>query len=329
MDLISGFSAGLVFTLPLIPAAIGFYLALRCFKFPDLTVEGSFVFGLVITAYSIEKFDSYLPGFVLSCLGGAIFGSITGLLHVKLRVPSFASGIITSFFGTTLNYYILHKAFNSTDQIQEHNLPNHGLFEYFTYLDRKSDFIGQFSFYQILALTVICVTTLISVWLIVKSDFGRKLSMFGNNRSVAKIYTCNSDFFLVTGLAFTNLLVGFSGFLYSQIAQNADISQGSTILIPLLASVVIGEFTVNVFKKKNSIHYTAKPLLSRFFALSAAPFFGFLLYNVIVLIFSTLFLPGIESARNYYKYAISGLLILLIMIFNNKNSPSKEQDELI
>lgn len=329
MNILSGLAAGLVMTLPLIPASMGFYLALQCLKFPDLTIQGSFVFGLVTTAYFIEQFDSPMYALIFSCFGGAIFGSITGLLHMKLKVPSFASGIITSFFGTTLNYYILQKAFNSSAPIQERNLSNRGFFEYFHQLDITSLTIGQYWFYTIFSVTVVCVLVLILVWLVIKSGYGRKFSMFGNNRQAASIYSNNSDYYMVIGLAFTNSLVGFGGFLCAQIYKSADISQGATILIPLLASVVIGEFIINVFRKKDSLKYVSKPLLSRFLGLSAAPFWGFFFYNVIVLIFSTIFLPSIQSSENYSKYAISGFLILSIMIFNKKYSTTSNQDELI
>jgi len=329
MDIISGLTAGLVMTLPLMPASMGFYLALRCLKFPDLTIQASFVFGLVITAYFIEQHDSPTYALIFSCFGGSIFGSITGLLHMKLKVPSFASGIITSFFGTTLNYYILQKAFNSAAPIQERNLSNRGFFEYFNQLDIASATIGQYWFYTILSITVVCLIVLAIVWFVVKSSYGRKTSMFGNNRQVAAIYSNNSDYYMVIGLAFTNLLVGFSGFLCAQIYKSADIGQGATILIPLLASVVIGEFIINLFRKKDNLKFVSKPLLSSFLGISSAPFLGFFLYNVIVLIFATVFLPSVQSSENYSKYAISGFLILSIMVFNKKYSTISNQDELI
>jgi putative ABC transport system permease protein len=329
MDILSGLTAGLVMTIPLIPASMGFYLALRCLKFPDLTIQGSFVFGLVTTAYFIEQYNSPFLALLISLIGGAIFGSITGLLHMKLKVPSFASGIITSFFGTTLNYYILQKAFNSPAPIQERNISNRGYFEHFHQLDINSLHIGQYWFYTIISITAVCVILLFIVWLVVKSNYGRKISMFGNNRQVAAIYSINSDYFMIIGLSFTNLLVGFSGFLCAQVYKSVDIGQGTTILIPLLASVVIGEFIVNVLKKKNSLNFVSKPLLSSFWGISSAPFIGFFLYNVIVLIFSTVFVPSIQTSENYSKYAISGLMILAIMFFNKKYYSTNNQDDLI
>jgi len=328
MDIISGLTAGLVMTIPLIPASMGFYLALRCLKFPDLTIQGSFVFGLVITAYFIERGEP-TNAFLFSCIGGAVFGCITGLLHMKLKVPSFASGIITSFFGTTLNYFILQKAFSSSAPIQEKNLSNRGFFEYFHQLDIESTTLGQYWFHTILSVTIVCVILLILVWLVVSSSYGRKFSMFGNNRQVAAIYSNNSEYYMVIGLGFTNLLVGFSGFLCAQIYKSADIGQGTTILIPLLASVVIGEFIINILKKKNSLKFVSKPLLSSFWGISSAPFIGFFIYNLIVLIFSTVLLPSVQTSENYSKYAISGFLILLIMVFNKKYSTTSNQDELI
>ncbi len=329
MDIISGLTASLVMTIPLIPASMGFYLALRCLKFPDLTIQGSFVFGVVITAYFIEQFNSPVYALLFSCIGGVFLGSLTGLLHVKLKVPSFASGIITSFFVTTLNYYILQKSFNSSDQIIERNLSNRGFFEYFYLLDYNSKTLGPYWFYTILSVTIVCVILLFLVWLVVRSDFGRKFSMFGNNRQVAAIYSNKSDYYMVFGLGFTNMLVGFSGFLCAQVFKNADISSGGYILIPLLASVVIGEFVINIVKKKNSLSFESKPLLSSFWGIASAPFIGFFLYNLIVLILSTVILPSVQTSENYTKYAISGFLILSIMFFNKKYSTNSNQDELI
>lgn len=176
MDILSGLTAGLVMTIPLIPASMGFYLALRCLKFPDLTIQGSFVFGLVITAYFIEQYNSPTSALLVSISGGAILGAITGVLHMKLKVPSFASGIITSFFGTTLNYYILQKAFNSPAPIQERNISNRGYFEKFHQLDVTSAHIGQYWFFTIISITIVCIILLLIVWLVVRSNYGREIS---------------------------------------------------------------------------------------------------------------------------------------------------------
>src|SRR5690606_12592671 len=74
--------------------ALGVYLTFRVLDFPDLTVEGSFVTGASVAAFSIVQGIPPIVATVLALFAGFIAGCITGLLHTKGKINSLLSGIL-------------------------------------------------------------------------------------------------------------------------------------------------------------------------------------------------------------------------------------------
>ena len=74
--------------------AMGIYISLRILDIPDLTTEGSFGFGVVVSVLTALKGHPILALF-LGLAAGAVAGIITGLLQTKLGVHPVLAGIIT------------------------------------------------------------------------------------------------------------------------------------------------------------------------------------------------------------------------------------------
>lgn len=329
-NFISGLSASLLETLPLIPAAIGFYVALRALRFPDLTVEGSFVFGSVISAIVIQNNFNSIYILPLSIIGGMLCGLLTGLWNSKLKIPAFASGIITTFIMSFVNYAILKKFSYNNGQIVSLNLNNGGIVEIFKKIDFKNKDWGQYNIAQIIFIISIILITIVIVWLILRSKIGLQIRAFGSDRTAGKIYKSNYYFSVLFGLAFTNGLVSLSGAIVSQVNTNVDLIKGASLLVPLLAAVVFGEFFMVFVYEKSKIrkNKVVKPILSRPFSMAVAPSLGFLIYNMIVLMFSVIIVPFYEL-ESYHKYWIIALFMIIVLAIKKMDSKEQLKDDLI
>ena len=78
--------------------------------FPDLTVDGSFPLGAAISAVLITKGVNPILTLLISFLAGVAAGTLTGLIHVKLKVRDLLSGIIMMTALYTVNLRIAGRA---------------------------------------------------------------------------------------------------------------------------------------------------------------------------------------------------------------------------
>ena len=100
--LVSALGQGFIYA----PMALGVFLTFSILKTPDLTVEGSFVFGM--TACVVVTIAGHpILGLVAGTLAGAAAGFCTGLLQTKLKIEPILSGILTMTGLYTVNYAIL------------------------------------------------------------------------------------------------------------------------------------------------------------------------------------------------------------------------------
>ena len=101
MELIIGIlEEGFIYAL----VSFGAYITFKILDFPDMTVDGTFPFGMCITAVMIINGVNPFLTLPVSFLAGCIAGAITGLIHVKLKVRDLLSGIIvmTSLYSINL-----------------------------------------------------------------------------------------------------------------------------------------------------------------------------------------------------------------------------------
>lgn len=80
--LISVLEQGLIYAI----MAFGIYITYKILDFPDLTVDGSFPMGAAIAAALISRDVNPLLTLPICFLLGAVVGTLTGLIHVKLKV---------------------------------------------------------------------------------------------------------------------------------------------------------------------------------------------------------------------------------------------------
>src|SRR5689334_7548958 len=90
--------------------ALGIFISMRIFNIPDITTDGSFTLGGAVTATLLLQ-NSSMPLVLLAAfLCGAVAGSITGLIHTKLKVNPLLAGILVMTALYSVNLSIMKRS---------------------------------------------------------------------------------------------------------------------------------------------------------------------------------------------------------------------------
>lgn len=214
--------------------ALGIYISMKIFNIPDITTDGSYTLGGVVTAVLITNHQPtyiILPAVILA---GAVAGALTGIIHTKLKINALLAGILVMTALYSVNLSILGRS----------NVPLINLPSLFTLINLAGD-PNQNTFW-ILAVFIAVITLMIGYLL--KTDFGIAMRATGNSESMIRALGVNTDRMKITGLALANALTALSGCLVAQFQGFADISMGIGVVIVGLGSVIIAETLINWFK---------------------------------------------------------------------------------
>jgi putative ABC transport system permease protein len=215
-ELIAGAGLGLIFGI----MAIGVYLTFRTINFPDMTCDGSFAFGSVVSSVMIKSGGDAWLSLVCSMIAGGIAGLLTGIINVRMKIDDLLSGIVVAFMLYSVNLRIM-----GTN-------PNIALMDQPTIFSEGN------------ALLKICIIVFVLVVLlayVLNTDFGLGLRATGQNKTFASACGINVRTMIVVALIISNALIGMCGAIFSQYQGFCDISQGIGCLVIGLASVIIGE----------------------------------------------------------------------------------------
>lgn len=242
---INALEQGLLFAL----VAMGVYITYKILDFPDLSVDGTFPLGASISAALLINGVNPWISILIATIGGAIAGSITGFLHIKLKISNLMSGILVMMGLYSVNLRIMGKS----------NIP---LFN--TNYIFKSTAVN--SIFIILAIVVV-VKIILDLFLKTKAGF--LLTAVGDNEQVVSSLGVNKNLVKVLGLAISNGLVALAGALTAQHQGFADVTMGTGIVVMGLAAVIIG---VSIFGKISFIKATTLSI------------FGAIIYKLVIAI---------------------------------------------
>jgi putative tryptophan/tyrosine transport system permease protein len=211
---------------------LGVYISYRVLDFPDLSVDGTFPLGAAVTAAALVLGVNPLVACILSLIAGAIAGSITGFLHVRLGITNLLSGILVMIALYSINLRIMGKA----------NIP---LF------DKETIFTGGLS-----PIVYILVFALIAKYVLdffLNTKLGFLLKATGDNPQLVTSLGIDKGTIKILGLAVSNGLVALSGSIMAQHQRFSDVGMGTGIIVMGLASIIFGEA---IFKKISLIKAT-------------------------------------------------------------------------
>lgn len=211
--------------------AFGIYISMKIFNIPDITTDGSYTLGGVVTGAMLTH---HQPGYIILpavLLAGGVAGALTGIIHTKLKINALLAGILVMTALYSVNLTILGRS----------NLPLLNLPTLFFVVNLITD-VNQNSLIILIGF-VLVVTMLIGYLL--KTDFGIAMRATGNSEPMIRALGVNTDRMKITGLALANALTALSGYLIVQLQGFADISMGIGIVIVGLGSVIIAETIIN------------------------------------------------------------------------------------
>ena len=286
MQLIVGIlEEGLIYAL----VSFGAYITFKILDFPDMTVDGSFPFGMCITAVMILNGIDPIITLIVSFIFGCVAGSITGLIHVKLKVRDLLSGIIVMTSLYSINLRIAGRA----------NLPifqKQNIFKNFELFNRlNSPLLGIFNRVIVLSVIVIILKVLLDLYLNTKS--GYLLRSVGDNETLVTTLGKNKENVKILGLALANGFAALAGSIYAQHRGFFEISAGNGTLVIAVANVIIGLQIMNVF---------------RFMKPTTSVIFGSIVYRACIGFALFLGMPSSDLK------IITALLLLVIIVINSK-----------
>ena len=242
--LISALSQGMLYA----PMALGVFITFRILKTPDLTVDGSFVFGMTVCA-AVTVAGYPLAALVCGALAGALAGLCTALLQTRARVEPILSGILVSTGLYTVNYavlggqsnlYLQRVVVNAQGAVVNESCQT--LYRMFSRLLKNMGSPLKDSNTQVLLLTLGIVAALIVVLgVFFFTRPGMAIRATGDNEEMVRSSSINADRMRTLGVMLANTLVALSGALLCHQQRYADLNCGSGMLVMGLASVIIGQ----------------------------------------------------------------------------------------
>lgn len=227
MTLLSGsLQLGLIYGL----LAIGVFISFRILNIPDLTAEGSFTFGLAVSARLTLLGHPYL-GIAAAIAAGAFAGCITGIFQTKLFIHPVLAGILTMSGLYSVNLLIMGSS---------SNLSLIGSNTVFKIITDAFPFFTKEGVKLLIPLAVVLIATIL-IALFFKTRIGLCIRATGNNEDMVRASSIDVDATKILALAVANGCIALSGALISQYQGFADINSGVGIIVVGLASVIIGE----------------------------------------------------------------------------------------
>ncbi len=280
------FVEGLIYSL----MVLGVFITFRILDFPDLTVDGSFPLGAVIMAVMLVKGINPLLSLILVFAAGFAAGTVTALIHNKLKVPNLLAGILTMTMLYSVNIRILGSRANIPLLRTKTILSS--------VIDATSGFLPEGLALLLFMLIVVLVVKLL-LDLFFHTDLGLTLGALGCNEQMVITQGVNPEGLKVIGVGIANGLVSLSGAFAAQYLGFADVNMGIGTVVSGLASVMIGEFLF----QSNKI--------------------AFLTFRVIL---GSIVFKGIMYLGRYYGYyikmtpndlkLITGILIIISLIIS-------------
>jgi len=214
---------------------LGVLITFRFFRFPDLTAEGSYPLGgAVAAALLVHGLDPFVAT-LAAAAAGAGAGTITALIHTKLRINNIVAGIIAMTALYSVNLRVMGKA--NTPLLSTPSVFS----ETVDWLNRLGLNLHDNVFTTIpIALVLLVGAGLALIWFFA-TDLGLAVRATGQNEAMIASLGVDTDRTKMVGLALSNSFIALSGALVAQNHGFADIGMGVGILVTGAAAVLIGE----------------------------------------------------------------------------------------
>jgi putative ABC transport system permease protein len=223
--LIEGFIYGIM--------ALGVFITFRILDFPDMTVDGSFPMGAVIIASMVVAGYHFVVALIVAFIAGMLAGTITALIHIKLKVNNLLAGILTLTMLYSINIRILGNKANQS-LLNQHTVK--------TWLENLNSGMIDSQLALVLFFLVVIIVIKIAMDIFFNTDMGLAMTSMGDNPKMVINLGINDSTMKIIGVSMANGMVAISGGFAAMFLGFGDINLGQGIIVSGLASVMIGEF---------------------------------------------------------------------------------------
>ena len=244
------------FGLALALVALGVFVSYRLFSFPDITTDGSFTLGAVVTAVLLIAGIDPLLATLGGMAAGGLAGCTTALLHAYLGIERLLAGILVTTALASVNLVVLGRS----------NVP---LSRADTLLDRAEAMLapaleraglsaavaGEAA--QLVFMLTIAAVAIAALWIFFRTQLGTAMRAGGDTATMARALGRDTGGMTLAGLAIANSLTALSGGLVAQYQGFADVQMGIGMVVWGMASVFLGAALVGPVRLGGALVATA------------------------------------------------------------------------
>ena len=219
--------------------ALGVYLTFKILHISDLSVDGSFSSGGIVSVMLITANINPLLSLTASFIFGLLIGTTTALLHTKAKIPAILAGILVQFGLYSINLKLTNGSANVGCNPDVFNL-----------LVSARNINSS-----LITLLIIAVILTVLIYWFFGTNIGRAIRACGNNGQMSTAMGINNNTCKIITLALSNGLVALSGGLMSQYQGFCDINVGKGAIVIGLAAIIIGECIIKFLLPKCTNFY--------------------------------------------------------------------------
>ena len=208
--------------------SLGLFISFRILSIADMTTEGSFALGAVVTVRLLHAAVHPLVALLIGMAAGSLAGIVTAFLTIRCGIPSLLAGILTMVGLYSINLRVLQRA-------------HLGLLNQVTYRNFFADWSLPRHYDTILLALMILGVVLSGLSYFFRTDLGQALIATGDNAKMATAQGIATEPMMFLALALSNGLAALSGGLLAQTDGYADVNGGSGAIVIGLAALIIGE----------------------------------------------------------------------------------------
>ena len=219
--------------------ALGVFVSYRLFSFPDITTEGSFTLGAVVTAVLLTSGVDPALATLAGMVAGAAAGAVTGMLHAFLGIEPLLAGILMTTALASVNLVALGRS----------NVPLSGVKTLFDHADTLlgptlamlgGDEAEAGEAARLAFILAASATAIALLYIFFRTQIGTAMRAGGNMPTMARALGRNTGLMTVGGLAIANSLTALSGALVAQYQGFTDVQMGIGMVVWGMASVFLG-----------------------------------------------------------------------------------------
>ena len=244
------------FGLALALVALGVFVSYRLFSFPDITTDGSFTLGAVVTAVLLTAGVDPLVATLGGMAAGGLAGCATALLHAYLGIERLLAGILVTTALASVNLVVLGRS--NVPLASSHTLLDRAEAVFGPLLERaglSAAVAGEAA--QLVLMLAIVALAIAALWTFFRTQLGTAMRAGGDTATMARALGRDTGGMTLAGLAIANSLTALSGGLVAQYQGFADVQMGIGMVVWGMASVFLGAALVGPVRLGGALVATA------------------------------------------------------------------------